>query len=279
MIYPFIAVVFDALTLITTKKVFNLFKTLSHRTFAWWIFVWITIVGLLVSPWLVQINSLALSPHFLWLLLALTFLAANYNLLYYFGLRYEKITEIEPFFLFNPLITILIAGLFYTDERFWQIYIAAAIAGIFLAWSHLKKHHLRLSKPLLAILGFSLLVGLEAVVIKQLLLVYSPVALYLIRAIVTVLFLWVIEKGKIPMISIKQSLYFLAIAVGAIITASLIYFSYQLQGISSTVFVLILSPVLIYILSVVLLKEKLKWKNIVTSLVILALVIWVTISG
>lgn len=279
MIYPFIAVVFDALTLITTKKVFNLFKTLNHRTFAWWIFVWIIIVGLLVSPWLVQINSLALSPHFLWLLLALAFLAANYNLLYYFGLRYEKIAEIEPFFLFNPLVTILIAGLFYTDERFWQIYVAATIAGILLAWSHIKEHHLRLSRPLLAILGFSLLVGLEAVVIKQLLLAYSPVALYLIRAIVTVLFLWIIEKGKIPMISVKQAVYFLAIAVGAVITASLIYFSYQLQGISSTVFVLILSPVLVYILSIIILKERLKWKNIVTSLVIVALVIWVTISG
>lgn len=278
MIYPFIAVVIDAFLLILTKKVFNTFKNLNQSTFALWIFLWITILGLLSSPWLVQINSLALTPHFLWLLLALAFLAANYNLLYYFGLKYKNVSEVEPFFLFNPLIAILIAGMFYTDERAWQIYVAAIIAGACLAWSHIKKRHLAIGKPLLAILGYSLLFGLEAVVIRQLLAVYSPVALYLVRAIVTALFLWIMYRGTIPMLTKKQTPYLIAIAAGAIAVNALIYFAYSLQGISSTIIVLILSPILVYILSVIWLKEKLRLKNVITSIIILLLVIWVTFS-
>lgn len=278
MIYPFIATVTDAIDVIITKKVFTTFKQLTPRTLAWWIFVWITILGLLLSPWLVHIQPAALSWQYLGLVLMMAILAANYNFLYYYGLRYEHISEIEPFFLFNPLITILIAGIFYPSERFWQIYLAIIIASIFLLWSHLKKRHIVLGKPLLAVLGFSLLFGLEAVIIKQLLVVYSPVALYLIRVITTALFIWVLEKGKIPLLTLKQIPYFVLLAVGALVTNSLIYLSYGLQGISSTIFILILSPVLVYALAVLFLKEKLIWKNLVTSLVIILLIIWVNLS-
>lgn len=278
MIYPFIATVTDAIDVIITKKVFTTFKQLTPRTLAWWIFVWITILGLLLSPWLVHIQPAALSWQYLGLVLLMAILAANYNFLYYYGLRYEHISEIEPFFLFNPLIAILIAGIFYPSERFWQIYLAIMIASIFLFWSHLKKRHVVLGKPLLAVLGFSLLFGLEAVIIKQLLIVYSPVALYLIRVITTALFIWVLEKGKIPLLTLRQIPYFVLLAAGALVTNSLIYLSYGLQGISSTIFILILSPVLVYALAVLFLKEKLIWKNLVTSLVIILLIIWVNLS-
>lgn len=278
MIYPFIATVTDAIDVIVTKKVFTTFKQLTPRALAWWIFVWITILGLLLSPWLVHIQPAALSWQYLGLVLLMAILAANYNFLYYYGLRYKHISEIEPFFLFNPLIAILIAGIFYPSERFWQIYLAIIIASIFLLWSHLKKRHVVLGKPLLAVLGFSLLFGLEAVIIKQLLAVYSPVALYLIRVITTALFIWVLEKGKIPLLTLKQIPYFVLLAAGALVTNSLIYLSYGLQGISSTIFILILSPVLVYALAVLFLKEKLIWKNLVTSVVIILLIIWVNLS-
>lgn len=277
MIYPFIAAVIGAVSLVFEKKVFNKFKQLDQIAFAWWLFFCIVIVGLAVSPWLVTINPLAITPYFLWLLLALAFLAANYNMLFYFGLRYKNVTEIEPFLLFNPLIAILIAGLFYHDERSWQVYLAAIIAGALLAWSHIKRKHIVIGKPLLAILGYSLLFGFEAVIIRQLLIVYSPVALYLIRAIITTLFLWIVSKNNIPMIKIEQIPYFLVIATGAVIVNTLVYLSYQLQGISSTIFILMLSPILVYALSVFMLKEKLKWKNILTSIVILMLIIWIAL--
>ncbi|MFA5967427.1 MAG: EamA family transporter [Patescibacteria group bacterium] len=277
MLYPFLAVIFDVLTLISTKRIFVKFKNLDYKSFAWWLFFWIAGVGLLVSPWFVTIQSTATQPHYLWLLLALVFLAANYNLLFYFGLKYEKVSEIEPFLLFNPLIAIVIASLFFPGERSWHVYLAAAVAGLALAWSHLDRQHLKLSRPLLAILGFALLHGLEAVIIKELLMVYSPLALYLVRCITTALFLWVIEKGKIKKITLQQVPFFLLIAVGALVTSVLIYTSYHGIGISMTMAVLLLSPILVYLLSVLYLREKLQWKNIVSSVVIIGAIIWLSV--
>jgi len=276
MIAAFVASIFTAIDLIITKKAFNVFSNLSFKTFSLWVFIFIIAVGLIVSPWFVQIDvPLATNPHFLWLLLIMAFLSANYNLLYYFGLRYEKLSEIEPFLLFDPIITILIASLFYADERFWQLYAAAFIAGGFLAWSHIKKRHIKFGKPLLAILGFSILAGLEAVVIKQLLVAYSPTALYLVRAIIVALFLWILQKGKIVPITIKQIPYFLLIASSAVLIQSLVYYAYHNIGISLTELMLLLSPVLVYGLSSIILKERLGWKNLVTSAVVIMVIIWV----
>lgn len=276
MIYPFIAAIIDAVDIITTKRVFNVFKTLSPRMLAWWVFVWIAILGLIISPWLVHIEDAAISPYYLMLIVIMTFLAANYNFLYYYGLRNDHLANIEPFFLFNPLITILIASLFYQSERSWQLYLAVIIAAGLLAWTHIKKHHLTLGKPILAVLGFSLLFGLEAVIIKQLLAVYSPVALYLVRVITTALFILILEKGRIVMLTLRQLPYFIFLAIGALIVNSLIYTSYKLSGISSTIFVIILSPILVYALSILFLKEKLIWKNVISSAAIVLLVIWIT---
>ncbi len=277
MLYAFLAVVFDAFTLVVTKRVFVKFRALDYKSFAWWLFLWVVAVGLCVSPWLVVIKPEATQPYYLWLLLALAFLAANYNLLYYFGLEYEKISEIEPFLLFNPIVAIVIASLFYASERSWHVYLAAAIASFALAWSHVDHQRLKLTKPLLAIIGFSLLHGLEAVVIKQLLAVYSPLAMYLVRCIVTALFLWVLERGKIMKITPKQIPYFLLIAISAMATSVFVYSAYQGVGIGLTMGILFLSPILVYLLSSVYLHEKLGWKNILSSLAIVGVVIWLAI--
>jgi len=278
MLYPLLASVADALTLIATKKFFNIFKKLSYQAFALWGFIWIVVIGLLVSPWLAHIHPDALRSPYIWLVIVMAGLAANYNVLYYFGLKYEHLSEVEPFLLFNPLVTIIIAGLFYSDERSWHVYVAAALAGLLLGWSHWRKGQIKLGRPFLAILGFSLLYGIEAVIIKQLLAVYSPVALYLVRSAVTALWLWTLERGQLQRITFKQAGYFIVLAIGAIVASSLIYASYQLQGISSTVFVLTLSPVLVYTLSALLLKEKIHWQDVVASLGVILLVIWITVA-
>lgn len=278
IIYPLLAIVFDVLTLIFTKRIFTKFKSFDYRSFTWWLFIWIIVLGLALSPWLVTIQPLALSSYYLWLLLALAFLSANHNLLYSFGLKYEKLTETEPFLLFNPIITIVIASVFYTDERSWHVYVAAVLASVVLCWAHSYHKHLKFSRPMLAILGFSLIYGLEAVVIKQLLVVYSPLALYLVRAIVIVLFLWILERGKIKKINLQQIPYFLIIAISAIIASIFVYMSYSSVGIGFTMAILLLSPILVYLASVIYLKEQLKWKSLVASLIILGIIIWLALA-
>ncbi|HAR55140.1 TPA: hypothetical protein DCR79_02540 [Patescibacteria group bacterium] len=274
MWYPFLVVAFDAITLIATKRLFVKFKQLTYHSFAWWLFIWIIVIALLLSPWFFQVDAIALSHQYLWWLLALAFLAGNYNLLYYYGLEYEKIAEAEPFLLFNPLLAAVIASLFYIDERSWQLYVAVIIAGAVLAWSHLRHRQFSLKKPLLALLAFSVLYGLEAVVIKHLLVVYSPLALYLVRAVVIALFLWILQRGVVQRIALKHIPHFLLVAGGAIAASVSLYLSYQTVGITITVFTLLLSPILVYALSAGYLHEKVQLKNLISSAIIVGLVVW-----
>lgn len=274
--YPIAAAITGAFTMIMEKKVFLRFKEINPRSYAFWLFAWVAIIGALVSPWFVQIHFEVFDSLHIWALVGLAFLAANYNLLYYYGLRYEKVSEIEPFLLFNPILVIVIAGLFYPDERSIFVYIATFIAVLVLGWSHLEKKHLKLNKAMLAIIGFAVLAGFEAVIIKYLLTALSPLALYLFRAIVTALFIWVVSRGNIQMLKPRQYPWFWLVASLAIVASVLVYTSFIVVGITVTKFVLLLSPVLIYWLSVVMLKERLKWKNLVASVVMVLLAIWLS---
>jgi len=278
MLYPFLVVIFDVVTLITTKQLFVKFKRLTYRSFAWWLFIWIIIVAVCFSPWFFHVDPRAFQHQYLWWLVALAVLAANHNLLYYYSLEYEQLSEVEPFLLLNPLVAIMIASVFYPAERSWHIYAAAAIAGAVLCWSHMRRHRIKLDAHLWALVGFSVLYGLEAVVVKHLLAVYSPLALYLIRGVFVAIFLGILEKGKIQKISLKEVPYFLLVGLGAVAASVALYLAYQTVGISLTIFILLLSPVLVYFLSAWYLREKLKWKNLVSSAVIIGLVVWIILA-
>jgi drug/metabolite transporter (DMT)-like permease len=205
-------------------------------------------------------------------------LAANYNLLSYYGLKHDKISHLEPLLLFSPLLTILIAGLAYPDERAWQIYLATGLAGAVLLWSRWHAGSIKFDRAMWAMVGFAVLFGIETALIRQLLQVYSPISLYVVRCITTALFLWILGRGRLALITWRQALVFLLLAAAAVAVNGLIYFSYHAQGISATIMVLIISPVLVYTLSAAVLKEKLSPRDIIASVVVVLLVLWANLS-
>lgn len=277
MLYPLLAAVIDSFALVFAKRFLNIFKKLSAPAFAFWVLLFIILVGLATLPWTGHIDRAALSWPYLLLAIAMAALAANYNLLYYYTLKREQVARIEPFLLFNPLVTIAIASLIYADERVWQIYLAAGLAGALLLWSRWQRSGFQWGLAMWAMVGFAILYGIEVAIIRQLLTVYSPVALYLVRSVVTILFLWVLERGRFPSITWRQALYLLALAGSAVLVAGLVYTSYHLRGVGQTVVVLILSPVLVYLLSAAVLKEKLLSRDIVASVGVVALVLWASL--
>lgn len=277
MLYPLLAAVIDSFALVFAKRFLNIFKKLSAPAFAFWVLLFIILVGLATLPWTGHIDRAALSWQYLLLAIAMAALAANYNLLYYYTLKREQVSRIEPFLLFNPLVTITIASLIYADERVWQIYLAAGLAGALLLWSRWQRSGFQWGLAMWAMVGFAILYGIEVAIIRQLLTVYSPVALYLVRSVVTILFLWVLERGRFPSITWRQALYLLALAGSAVLVAGLVYTSYHLRGVGQTVVVLILSPVLVYLLSAAVLKEKLLSRDIVASVGVVALVLWASL--
>ena len=278
MIYPLLAAVIDSVTLVLTKRSLIVFKQLTDQAFTFWIMVFIVAVGLITLPWTGHIDPAAFSLRYGILVLAMVALAANYNILFRYGLKHEQVSQLEPLLLFNPLLTVVIAGLIYPDERSWQIYLAIGLASGLLIWSRWRAGSIRWDKAMWAMVGFAVLYGIEVAIVRQLLEVYAPISLYLVRCSTTGLFLWMLGRGRMPLINWRQSAYFLGMAISAVVVTGLVYFSYHAQGINATVMVMIISPVLVYSLSAAVLKEKISPRDVIASIGVVLLVLWANLS-
>ena len=274
---PLIAVFADSAFITITKKFFRRYGKLTSREFNWLQFAGIVFVLLLVIPFFGRIPDISQVAGTWWLLLALAILAIIANLLYFWGLEHEKISEIEPFLLFNPLGAILVVGLFYPDERNWVIWVTVILASMVLGWSHFKRHRFALTRGLWAIIAFVGVYAFQVTIVKSLLITYDPVQLYFIRSVLVFIGLTIVAMPRFKLIKLHHLAPFGIIGALAVASVIAAYTAYQIVGVAETVFVFILSPVLVYILSIIFLKEKWRFKNIVASIVIVALVILVSL--
>jgi drug/metabolite transporter (DMT)-like permease len=274
---PLIGVVADAIYLTITKAFLRRFEKFNSREFNWFMFATVVVILAVLMPF---IGELPVWPEIVrtapWLLGAVI-LACLHNSLFYWGLKHEKISEIEPFLLFSPLAGILIAGIFYPSERFVQVYIAIVIASIILLWSHYRRHQVALSDGLLAILAFIILSGLELVFLKRLLEVWNPLTLYFVRCIFVLIGLTLAVRPRLSVVKPHHLKWFGAIGVLIVIAVWATYSAFKLRGLSETLFVFTLSPILVYWFSAMFLKEKLQIKNIIASTIIIGLVVWITL--
>jgi drug/metabolite transporter (DMT)-like permease len=277
VILPIIAVATSAVFVTISKEFFRRYGRLTSREFVWLQFVGIVGVAWLAAPFFIRLPSRELIASSIPMLAGIVALAIIGNLLYYWGLEHEKISEIEPFLLFTPLITIVVAGFFYSNERIWPVYVAAVIASAVLAWAHLKRKHLAFRLGLVVILLYALTYGFEVVVTRQLLTIYDPFALYLLRSSGVLALLFLVSPPKFSWI--KPHHFAVMGILGALAVASVVatYTAFQLRGVSETIFIFTLGPVLVYFLSVIFLRERWRRKNIIASIAILALVVWVSL--
>ena len=105
------------------------------------------------------------------------------NILTFYAFKREKVTELEPIRLFQPLFVIVIAFIVYVSERQISagILTAALIASLALIFSHIEKHHLKFNKYMIAALIGSLFFAIELVASKAILQYYSPLSFYFLR--------------------------------------------------------------------------------------------------
>ncbi len=276
---PLIAVFSDSVLITVTKKFFRRYGKLTSREFNWLQFAGIVFVLLLVVPFFGKMPQIPQALDVWYLLLILVVLAISANLLYFWGLEHEKISEIEPFLLFSPLGAILIAGLFYADERKWAVWVAVVVASIMLGWTHFRRHHFAFTRGLWAIMAFIGIYAFEAVIIKQLLEVYDPVALYFIRSVLILLGLTIVATPNFRLIKPHHLAPFGIIGALGVTSVIAAYTSYQIRGLSETIFIFTLSPILLYVLSVIFLDEKWRLKNIIASIIIVGLAIWISLMN
>jgi drug/metabolite transporter (DMT)-like permease len=276
---PFFGALSEGVGTVIEKKIV-MKRNVSHRTYNTFSFMLITLLLIpiiLLSHYFfpnnfpVEISSQALIPiNILLMFLVIAFSVAA-NITTFYAFKWEKMTEIEPLRLMQPLFTILLAFFIYSSERQTQtsIIILSIIASLALIFSHIKKHHFSFNKyAISAILG-SLFFAIELTLSKNILNLYPPLMFYLIRC--SGIFLVSLFIFKSNPTKIKKSTWFIMALVSLIwiIYRLLLYLSYNAKGLITTTLLFILAPVFIYIFSWKYLKEQFSWRNVIASIIII----------
>jgi drug/metabolite transporter (DMT)-like permease len=201
------------------------------------------------------------------------------NLFVFYSLKWEKLSNLEPARLLEPLFVILLAILFsfFAEdlyERNIKIIVPALIAGFALIFSHVKKHHLTFNKYFIAAVIGSLFFAVELVISRLILDFYSPISFYFLRSSAVFLLSFLIFRPNFGKLSTKVKWEILLIGAIWMIYRVIVYYGYLNIGVIFTTLLIMLGPIFIYIFARIFLKEKLGWRNIVASLIIVAAVVY-----
>lgn len=273
--FPFIAALAQVGGIIIDKI------ALTRRQVAIHVFVPILFLFLFLStalffPFLGKISFEVFETRYLWLFLAMLLMATLWNIFYYQGVQAEKVHEFELVMMFQPLLTILLATLFLQGEQNLPITIAAMVAAIFLIIAHFKKAHLEIPLGSYKLALAVIFMSVELILIKILLEVFSPVALYGIRTGILFVFFFLFYRPQIRKVADSNTVLILSSAILGTLQMVTKFYGFAQFGVVYTSLILILSPILVYTIATIFLHEKLKLRTVVSALVILACIVYAT---
>ncbi|VVB83804.1 EamA-like transporter family protein [uncultured archaeon] len=201
------------------------------------------------------------------------------NFLVFYSEKAEKITSLEPIKILEPMFVILLAVIlsFFIEgigKSNIKIIIPAVIASIALIFPHIKKNHIKFNKYFIAAIFGSFFFAFELVLSKLILDFYSPITFYFFRCLFILALSLMLFKPGFKSLDKKSSLMILAMGVISVIFRVATYFGYMQYGIVFTTLIIMISPIFVYIFANKFLKEKLNWKNIISSLIIVACVVY-----
>ncbi|KKQ18289.1 MAG: hypothetical protein US94_C0027G0007 [Berkelbacteria bacterium GW2011_GWB1_38_5] len=276
--FPFIAALTQVGGILVDKITLTR-RQVSVHVFVPILFLFIFLLTAVLFPFLGKISIEFFSSYYLLIFLAMLIAGVVWNFFYYQGVQAEKVYEFQLIMMLQPLLTILLATIFLKGERNLQIEIIAIVAAIFLIVSHINQAHLEITlggyKLLLAVIFMSV----ELILIKILLAVLSPVALYCIRTGILFVFFVLFYRPQIKKVAKENTVLILISATLGTVQMISKFYGFEQFGVVYTSLVLILSPILVYILSIIFLHEKLKLKTVLSGIVILGCIIYATLIG
>lgn len=284
ILLPILGAFLEAAGAVLDKRIIHRLKV-NYKAYTIYIFAAIILASLplLFFFWNLKPEALLIKNLSIFFLIVIFSVFAN--LLTFYSITREDLSEVEPVRLTLPLFTVLLAFIFsfffeiYKDERNYAIIFLGLIASIALVFAHIRKNRLYFNKYLIAALVGSFLYAFELTLSKSILFFYNPLTFYFLRSLWIFLIVWMFFYNKLTPLKIKTKLLILIVGVIAVMYRVILYYGYQTLGVVFTTTLFILAPVLIYIFAAVFLKEKITKRQIASSIVIVICVIVAILVG
>ncbi|NMB66659.1 EamA family transporter [Candidatus Woesearchaeota archaeon] len=240
------------------------------------LFILLSMLPFIFFFWKIDKNAFLLKNIFIFILVILCAFFAN--LFIFKALKSEKLTTLQPIRSFEPIFTVLLAVLFSTFSKDFsfslKILIPSLIASFAVIFPHIEKEKIVLDKYLIFAFFGSFFFALELVLSKLILQFYSPLTFYFLRCLFIFIFSLLIFRPDFKKLDKKTNLILLFTGIAWVTYRIALYISYDKYGVIFTTTILLLAPILTYILANTFLKEKLNWKNILSSLIIILCVVY-----
>jgi len=276
MIAALISAVANAVALVIDKIILSR-ERVSLRVYLPILFFFLFAIDAVLLPFLGRVEwSLAGMPQSLFLLLLMVVIAVVWNVLYYQDIQEEKLHQHEMLMMLMPLATVVMAALFFPEELDWRVFGLALAACITVFWARAERHHFTWDQATYNMLLAVILMALENIIIRELLRVYSPVALYGIRTLIIGLFFAAYFRPRYRQISNRHwKLLALSGLVGVTLMVARFY-AFDKLGIVYTILLSVLAPVIAFYASWGILHERIRARVVAASLVIMACVVVAT---
>ena len=272
MIYlPFIGALAEA-TGMTLEKVILRIKKVNYKNYIVYGFLAIVLVMLPFIYFLWDISPEAYELKNILIFAGVIISSIIANMLIFYAFKRETLSEIEPIRLMQPLFVILLAVILFPVERNFTIVGLALIASISLVATHIKKHHLVYDKAMIAALLGSFFFALELVISRSILEFYNPFIFYFIRCLFIFMITLAIFRPK-DHFKTKTKALMLLVAGIWVFQRMILYWGFLELGVVFTTMLFIIAPIFIYIFAKIFLKEKITWRHIVSSAIIIACVV------
>lgn len=274
ILFPILAAVLQAASFTLDKVILSLrrvsFKTYTGVSFPL-IFIITFVIFLIARP---PVSRELLSGNLPWLLALSIVITLGTNLFFYRALDHDHLNEIQTLDLFRSIPIILFSSILFADERNFSILVPALVASSAVLWSHWENHHFRMARRTIPYFIWMLLAApIGAAADKILLGVWHPIVLGLAidGAVACVLGPLFFKEEK----KITWRGFSLLILTNLFTTAAwlLYFFSYQRSGVVYTVLLFSLMPFLVYLASVIFLKEAFHWKKFAAFIAVLVSII------
>lgn len=268
MIYlPIIGSLLESIGTILEKKVLrrNGLNFKNYTTYEFLAIV-LTMIPIMLFAWGVKQEAFLLGNLIRLGLVIIVSVVAN--LLIFYSLKRENVTEFEPIWLMQSIFVIILAFILFKSERNLLIFGLAMVANIALIGAHVRKHHLVFDKYILSALLGSFLFAVELILSKPILQFYNPFTFYFLRCLGVFVICWILFRPDGRDLNRKTEWTIIAIGLIWAFYRAIIYYGYEHIGVIFTTMLFILSAVFTFLFAVIYLKEKPTIRQIVSTIII-----------